>query len=166
MGVTVGSGITAGMVLSSQLIGTTTNDSAAAGILGEFKTTTVAVGSTVALSTATAKDIMTLALTPGDWDVDGALDFILTGTTATLFRIGVSLTADTMPTQAGGSGIGTDPLATIPLLTTALSATFIHRVGTVRVSLAATTTLHLVGEGTFSAGTLSAYGTIRARRVR
>jgi len=35
-----------------------------------------------------------------------------------------------------------------------------------RLSLAATTTVYLVADSTFSAGTVSAYGVITARRVR
>jgi hypothetical protein len=39
-------------------------------------------------------------------------------------------------------------------------------VGPVRVSLSATTTIFLVASDTFTVSTMSAYGTIRARRVR
>jgi hypothetical protein len=39
-------------------------------------------------------------------------------------------------------------------------------IGPVRLSIAATTTVFLVAQCTFTVSTLSAYGTIRARRMR
>jgi len=146
--------------------GTTTNDNAAAGNIGQFITSTVAAGSAVALTTATGKDVTTISLTAGDWDVSGQVDFVLAGVTATLFQSGISLSTNTLPSQAGGSGMGTDALVGVPLLTTILSATYCQGIAPVRISLAATTTVYLVAQAAFSAGTNTAYGTLRARRVR
>lgn len=149
-----------------QITGTGTNDAAAAGKVGELITTTVAVGSAVAVSTATGVNVASVSLTAGDWDVSGMIDYVLTGVTATLFNAAISLTTNTLSGQAGGSGLGTDPLVTVPLLTTALSATYGQAISPVRVTLAATTPVYLVAQSTFSVGTLAAYGTIRARRMR
>ena len=151
---------------SALLVGTTTNNNATAGYIGELITATVAAGSSVAITTATGTNIASISLTAGDWDVSGAVDFILAGVTATLFQSGISAATATLPTQAGGSGIGTDPLTIVPLLTTALSATYTQNITPVRVTLAATTTIYLVAQSTFSVGTLAGYGTIRARRMR
>lgn len=146
---------------------TKTNDDAAAGEIGEVKTTTVATASSVSLTTATAKSVMTLALTPGDWDVWGQVDRNWSGTTATIVSTCISVTADTMSTQPGGSGIGTDPLATdTATFGTTLTGIKSQRCGPVRVSISAATTLQLVVKDTFSAGTVTAFGTITARRVR
>lgn len=135
------------------------------GYVGEILTNTVASGSAVSLTTATAADVMTLALTKGNWVVNWQVDFVLGAATATNFTSGVSVTANTLPTQAGGSGIGTDPLVSTPLLTTGLSDT-LGQVGKLTtVSVAADTTLHLVVKATFSAGTTTAYGTVSALRV-
>lgn len=151
---------------ASLLTGTTTNDSATAGRLGEFITATVAVGSAVSVTTATGVNITSISLTAGDWDVSGVVDYVLAGVTATLFNSAISLTTNTLSSQVGGSGLGTDPIVTVPLLTTVLSATYTQNIASVRVSLSATTTVYLVAQSTFSVGTLTAYGTIRARRVR
>lgn len=152
---------------AGQLLGTQTNDSAAAGNVGEFLTTTVASGAAVAETTATPVDVCTLSLTAGDWDVSAVVDRTLTGTTATIYGAGISLTLNTLPTQPGGSGLGTDALvtqaATFGTTVTGVGSTVIPPV---RVSLAATTTLHLVAGDTFSAGSVAVFGTIRARRVR
>lgn len=146
---------------------TKTNDDAAAGEIGEVKTATVATASSVSLSSGTAKDVTTLDLTPGDWDVWGQVDRNWSGTTATIVSTGISLTADTMPTQPGGSGIGTDPLQTdTATFGTTLTGIKSQRCGPVRVSISVATTLHLVAKDTFSAGTVTAFGTITARRVR
>lgn len=145
--------------------GTTTNDNASAGYIGEFPTSTVPSGSAVSLTTATPADVTTLSLTAGDWDVFSSVVFGLTGASTTVLQSGVSVTANTLPTQAGGSGIGTDPLTIDSKVLTTNTGTCNSRVLT-RVSLAATTTIHLVAEATFSAGSVAAYGTLSARRAR
>ncbi len=146
--------------------GSATNDSAAAGYVGQLITATIASGNPVSLTTATSANVTSISLTAGDWDVSGQADFVLTGATATSHQVGISATSATLPTQAGGSGIGTDPLASFPLPTTALSGTLDIDVSPVRVSLSATTTIYLVAAATFSVGTEVVYGTIRARRMR
>lgn len=146
---------------------TKTNDDAAAGEIGEVKTTTVATASSVSLTTATAKDVATLDLTPGDWDVWGQVDRNWSGATATIVSTCISVMANTVSTQPGGSGIGTDPIATdTATFGTTLTGIKSQRCGPVRVSISAATTLHLVAKDTFSAGTVTAFGTITARRVR
>lgn len=158
--------ITGGSMSGVPVVGVTTNSNAASGQIGEVITATVAAGSAVSLSNGAGTNITSVALTAGDWDVNAQADFVLSGVTATLFQSGISLTTGTLPTQPGGSGLGTDPLANVPLLTTILSATYSQPSGPVRVSVAANTTVFLVGVGTFSVGTLTAYGTLRARRMR
>lgn len=136
------------------------------GSLGEFASSTVAAGAAVALTAATSADITSISLTAGDWDVSGQADFVLAGVTATLFQSGISLTTATLPAQAGGSGLGTDALVGVPLLTTLLSATYSQNIAPVRLNIAVTTTVFLVARAAFSAGTTTGYGTIRARRAR
>lgn len=148
------------------LKGSSTNDSAAAGNIGEFITSTVSSGAPVSLSNGAGVNITSVSLTAGDWDVSGQVDFVLSGVTATLFQSGVSFVSATLPTQVGGNGLGTDALANVPLLTTVLSATYGQGIAPVRVSITTTTPAFLVAQGSFSVGTLTAYGTVRARRMR
>lgn len=152
---------------SDSRVGTTTNDSAAAGFIGQIITATVAAASEVALTTATAADVTSISLTAGDWDVNGQVNHNAAATTnVTLLQIGISATSATLPTQPGGSGIGTDPLAIERRAASVPGGVLTTAVGPVRVSLATTTTIYLVVQDTFTISTMGAYGTIRARRVR
>lgn len=147
--------------------GTATNDSASPGNVGEYVTATVAVGSAVALTTATPANVTSISLTAGDWLVSGNINFAFGATTnMTQLNSSISLTTNVLGTQAGGSGLGTDPTTTwsqaaaVPVNTIGVDC------GPVRVTLAATTTVYLVAQGTFTVSTCSAYGTIRAWRIR
>lgn len=154
-------------VSSSIVEGTTTNDNAAAGIVGEVLTSTVAVGDAVSETTATPVDVTTLALTAGDWEVTGVIDRVLTGTTATAYGASISPTANTVPAQAGGSGVAADStVIQNAVFGATVTGNYVTIVGPVRVSLAAGATIHLVAADTFSAGTIDVFGTLRARRVR
>lgn len=150
------------------LTGTTTNDSAAAGIVGQLITSAVASGAAVSgAATTVGKNLTSVSLTAGDWDVSAACNFVGSGITATVYSCGLGTTTDTQLTDAGGGGVGTDPVATHgATFGTTLSLTYQVPLAPVRVSLAATTTIYLVAKNTFSAGSYTMYGTLRARRVR
>lgn len=130
-----------------------------------FVTSTVASGSAVSLTSATGANVTSISLPAGDWDISAQVDFALTGATSTSHQSGISLTSATLPTQAGGSGLGTDALAILPMPTTGLSGTLTQAIAQVRLLISATTTVYLVAQAAFSVGSESAYGTIRARRV-
>lgn len=150
------------------IVGSITNDSAVAGNVGEFKTTTVAVAGTIAgAATTVSKNITSVSLTAGDWVVTGTCDLVWAGVTATVVNCGLGTTTDTLASQAGGSGIGTDP-NTIEIATfgTTLTGTKVLNAPMTRVSVAATTTIYLVANMTYSAGSFTQYGTIKAWRVR
>lgn len=157
----------AGFGGSDPKIGTATNDNAAVGVIGEIVTATVASGSAVSLTTATAADITSISLTAGDWDVSGQIVHNAGATTnVTLLNAAISLTSATLPTQAGGSGLGTDPLSIFRQAAAVPGGALTTSVGPVRLSIAATTTVYLVVSDTFTVSTMTGYGTIRARRVR
>lgn len=140
------------------IAGTTTNNNTSAGNVGEYLTTSLAVGSAITLTTATAVNIATISLTAGDWDVYSVLDYTLTTATATHFKSGVSTTSVTFGAQ--------DTFDDMPLIVTALSDVFGNVNPAIRLSLASTTTVYLIGNATFSAGTVKGYGSISARRAR
>lgn len=143
---------------TSGIVGTTTNNNANAGSVGELVSATRASGSALALTTGTPLDVTSITLTAGDWDVWGVVDYALTGVTGTNFQSGSSSTSAAFGAQ--------DTFAITPLVTTALSDTYSDRIPMARVTFAATTTLYLVGQETFSVGTSAAYGSIFARRRR
>jgi len=147
--------------------GSVTNDNAATGGIGELESTTVAIANKVSETSATPIDVCSLALTPGDWDVSGVINRDLAGVTATVYGGAISPTADTVPAQAGGSGVGPDS-SVIQNATfgTTVTGNYITAIGPIRVSLAENATIHLVAADTFSAGTVGIFGTLRARRIR
>ncbi len=128
-------------------------------------TTTKASGAAVSLASPTAATVVSITLDPGTYDVSAQCEFVLAGATSTLHQIGISATAATLPTQAGGSGIGTDPLTTFPIPTTTLTNTLSLGIPPVQVTLTAQTIIYLVAAATFSVGTETVYGTLRARRI-
>jgi hypothetical protein len=145
--------------------GTTTNNSAAAGTVGEEIVSTVVVGSAVSLTTATAATVTSIALTAGDWDV--SFDAMFTGGTTTLVvytKASLSTTDNTMNNSAGFFAGHAVP-STQAIFNSGLTYQT-ENIGPVRVSLAAPATYYLVAQGSFSVSTMSAWGMLRARRIR
>lgn len=151
---------TVGTAAVGQIPGTATNDDAGAGKVGEFSSANLASGSAVSLVTGTAKDVVTLSLTAGDWDIWGDVNFAPAGTT-TITQIGawVSLATGTFPTL---------PASGVQNLNATLTTGAAQTLGTgmLRVSLSATTTVYLSAIASFGTSTMSAYGIITARRAR
>ena len=135
------------------IVGTTTNDNAAATYVGEFITSAV---TTVAITTATPTDVTSISLTAGDWDVWGS---ILTepaaGTTQSEVACGINTTTATLPAMYAISANA---------YTAAIAKSQIAP--QIRLSLSATTTVYLVASVTYAVSTLTIAGTLSARRVR
>lgn len=152
-----------GLVDPTDIVGTVTNDNAAAGNVGETTKTTVLSGAPVSLTTATAVNVTSISLTVGDWEVCGTV--FLQGaaaTVATRAQASISQTSATLVT-AGTEGFG----ETLAAATATFSASNMGiPVTSTRVSINATTTVYLVAQLNFSGGTASAFGFIKARRVR
>jgi len=141
--------------LPGQIPGTSTNDNASAGNVGQFITGSAGG---VSLTNSTPANITSISLTAGDWDVWGIFSGAATGNITTWLG-SVSSTSGT----AGGLGT----LGTALLETPASSGTqSVIPTGTARFSLSTTTTIYLVGQCNFSTGTCTGAGTIGARRVR
>lgn len=141
--------------------GTTTNDSAQAGSIGDFVSS--AVGSLVAMSSGTARDVTSISLTAGDWDITGNLGFLPGGTTSVSAIAGsITLTSATFNDNAQNS-FQDYYSAVVP----GGSTTFYKPLPTLRLSLAATTTVFLVARASFAVGSFFTGSCfIRARRVR
>jgi len=142
--------------------GTATNDAAAAGYIGEVASSIVLVGSAVGLTTNTAANVTSLSLTAGDWEVSGEVWFSQNAATvATIAQAAITTTSATLPTvPAVGTALskhsGTEATGSGAIVT----------VGPCRMTLAATTTVYLVAQSTFTVNTNAAYGKLRARRAR
>lgn len=158
-----GKAVTGGTFVSTLLQGTATNDNAAAGNVGEVITSTIASGSAVTLVTTVAKNVTSISLTAGDWDVTGTVGFFPGATTSvTLMQQSISQTTNTHDT-APGAFQSRGSAAFVPganATNNVLGAT------TQRISLAATTTIYLVASSAFTVAGQTAYGKIEARRAR
>jgi hypothetical protein len=143
-----------------QLPGETSNGSATAGNVGQYIESPIAV-STVSLVSGTAKDVTSISLTAGDWDVDVTAYFTLTGTTnMTLLQASISGTTNTIDSTVGKWTQITYP-GTVP----GAGQTTLN-IPPYRLSLSGTTTVFFCVQGNFTVSTMSAGGLIRARRVR
>jgi hypothetical protein len=145
---------TAGTLVAGQILGTATNDNAAAGYVGEYVTATATNSS---LTSAAPGNIASISLTAGDWDVWGNNAFTYSVTNTNVMESGVSTTTATLP----ASPLNAELAQTI---TAGLVPTVQAPVQ--RLSFAITTTVYLVAVATFASGTLSVTGIIQARRRR
>lgn len=141
------------------IVGTTTNNSAAAGSVGEYVSSTVLFGSAVSLSSDTPADVTSISLTAGDWDVWGSVAYsaggILTSVYAWINTASASL--PTIPNNGAFQILSANfPSGALQVLSA----------GMMRISIASTTTIYLTARATISTSTASAYGFIGARRVR
>lgn len=121
---------------------------------------TVSSGSAVSLTSGTYANITSISLTAGDWDITGVVAITTPGTTTiTYINYGVSTSSATAGSlgQMGSLTSNTNIAATVD---------FTAAVPVTRLSLASTTTVYLVSRASFAVSTASAYGVIRARRVR
>lgn len=146
-----------------QLPGTATNDNASAGNVGEYIIGSLAFGSATALTNNTPKTVASITLSGGDWELEGLVQY--TGAGSTVITSAMSIISDitnSLPTGwvtvdgAGkwvGSATGDSPFVTS---------------GRKRISVASggTPTYFLIALAFFSVSTMSAAGSIRARRVR
>lgn len=149
---------------TGQIPGTSTNDSAAAGNVGEYTSLALALASAIPVSTGVATSILALPLTAGDWDVWGA-GVAHAGAAITVFTsltVGISVVSNTaLPGLSSGAqnqlGLGGG--------LTGIADTSVNA-GPTRVSLAVSGTAFLNGSFTFATSTASVYGSIQARRRR
>jgi hypothetical protein len=139
--------------------GTVAADDPPAGVLGEELSAEVLVGDAVALVTNTAKTVVSLELTAGDWDLSGVVSFLPAATTS-ITKLSQSISSTTNVHGNNKNKKSLTFTAVVP------NDTLIADTPVVRVNLSATTTYYLIALATFTVDTLSAYGYLRARRVR
>lgn len=124
---------------------------------GERVTASRASGSALSLSAITPVDVTSISLPAGDWDINGIVTYTATGATTAHFKSGGSVTSVTF----GAAGT----FVKLPLVYVGITDTIDQVLPTYRLSLAVPTTVYLVGQADFSAGTVTAYGTIQAVRA-
>lgn len=145
----------------NQGLGVTDGSNASAGYIGEVIASTLAIGSATSMTTGTGKTITSISLTPGDWMVDGNIGFIAAaGTLPTELIASISATDNTQATSPNGGAF-----AQLGLSFTAAS-TNVLTLSPTRINITSAATYYLVGTAAFTVSTLTAYGSISARRFR
>lgn len=141
--------------VSGQIKGTSSNNNAVAGNIGEY---IEARFFSVGITNNTLTSVANMAITPGDWDVTGTILFqCLSGTTATATIAGI------YPTNNFIDAVyRVIPLGSTGNLIGAVSAAL----PTQRYSISAGETMYMNVIAAFSGGALEVTGVIRARRVR
>lgn len=144
---------------TSGIVGTTTNDNANAGSIGEYPTPTNLTGVALAAG-GTYVNIASISLTAGDWDVTGSA-FITPTNSTTVLQMSATIT-----TTSGGSFVGGQGASfNVPYTSNGNGEAM--TLPTTRISITSTTTVYLTGSCSSSGGTgVTANGYIRARRIR
>ena len=141
-------------------IGVMDNSSAPAGYIGEYSSNT-ATG--VSVSTNVSKDITSISLTPGDWDVWGVVLVVPAGGTTTVYAAGwtnnASATFPSLPDPSVNGWVGS-------FAGGGVEGYWNVNPSPKRYSLSATTTIYLSTYMQFSGSTMAADGVLMARRVR
>lgn len=148
-----------GATTPGQLSGTTTNDNATAGNVGQYiealQTTATNLG-----GTGVYTDMGSLALTAGDWDVSMNATFSANGATVTTVAIGLGTTVGN---SAAGITFGSNGLQGVaPTASYNSSLT----VASFRISLAASATYYCKGVANYTVATAQMVGRCSARRRR
>jgi hypothetical protein len=146
---------------SGGIVGTTTNDNAAAGKVGEYIVSNILSGSAIAFSSNVQKTLTNISLTAGDWDVEGTLIPVNSGATINSVAAGISFVNNVFATPSDTSAYNG-----FSGLNMVLNGTFLMNTGVCRISLAAPATVYIIGNILYSGGAITCWGWIRARRVR
>ena len=143
------------------IVGVTNGGNATAGNVGEYISSTVLIGSAVALTSSTPTNVTNVSLTAGDWMCEGSVSTNPAGTTTTSFVAAwISSNSAVSPTPPNG-GSYTQSYAPAPA-----GLPLSYLAGTIRISVSTTTTVFLETYDTFAVSTMSAYGFIGCRRMR
>lgn len=144
--------------------GTTTNDSASAGFVGEYIESVVSSYTNIPGATTVWGNMTSISLTAGDWDVTGIMNWIANGATITAgidqeqIAISVNSGATTSDHVQGSNQIN--------MLSPSASTDRGAVISNYRISLSATTTVYFKMLVTYSVATPQYKCRLSARRVR
>lgn len=143
-------------ITKPNIVGTATNDNAAAGNIGEYISSTQSTA--VTLTSGSSVNITSISLTPGDWLVSGVIVWSPAGTTV------MQVQQASISTTTGSAG----PLGNNAAQNASTVAGNGATVATpnVRMSVSTTTTVYLVATQFFTTSTATGTGKIEAWRMR
>lgn len=151
-----------------EVAGVTDGSSATAGDLGEELVASVLRSALVtSYATTVPKNVTSLALTAGDWDVSAEIGFQFGGTpdVTQVFK-SVSLTTNTLSAADTIAVPTAGELQLIELMVTTAAGDVTTEIAKYRLSISSTTTFFLVARADFIDGSVGCYGSLRARRIR
>lgn len=114
--------------------------------------------SNVNVVSVTNIDVAAISLTAGDWDVDGLMYIVPSGAVPTNKQGWTNSVSATQPTAPSSGGIF--------LSIDGGTASQSYVISTRRFSFASTTTVFMTARSNYTGGSTTAYGHMRARRVR
>jgi len=143
------------------LKGVVNGSSATAGDVGEMIESIIPSGSSVSLTTATPTNVTSISLTAGAWRVEGNAIYNLSAAALTGGSPTVSVLNSTSANlgNTGTRGYGGLPAGTYTHLVSAMPG---DRV----ITISSSQTWYLVVQAAFTSGSVSAFGHIRATRIR
>jgi hypothetical protein len=160
----VSNGGTAGANTLVPPLAVTDGSAQAAGLVGEVKRSSIAVGSEITLTNGVAANVTSVSLTPGDWDCRGGVGFdTAANTNVTLLSGGVSSTSASVPALGTGGFWSQNVPAGIASAAVMAQG---FPVAPQQVNISSTASEYLVAESNFTVSTQKAYGTIECRRMR
>lgn len=145
------------------IVGTTTNNNATAGSVGEYVEAQLLQASALSLTTATPVDVTSISLTAGDWDVTGTFYFNPANTTSVTLFVGL---ISSVSANIGDNNVIGGRVQDVVTKVSAGNGNSSYVAPPRRFSLSATTTIYLCAQSNFTISTATVFGNIRARRVR
>lgn len=149
---------------TSGIIGTTTNNSADTGSVGEYREAFRGGFSALPLTSGASADIASVDLTAGDWDIWGNVAFQVNSGVTVLQTgsAGLSTASGTLPGVANRIGFDFGTTGIVPKTNQGNS----FNVKGLRLLISSTTTVYLVASADFTTSTCSGIGGLVARRRR
>lgn len=125
---------------------------------------TIAQGSAVSLVSGTGKNLTSISLDPGDYEVEANFSFTGGGTTTVTYTSGsISLISNTLDQTNGRSF--SHYFGNQPILGSVPSGILSFSTMSVRLTITTTTTIYAVAQALFSTSTLSVFGVLKAQRL-
>lgn len=153
---TLGEGIATSIEFVSDdgIIGTTSNTNASIGSVGETVPSVITFGSAISILSATPKNLTSILLHPGDWDIWANVTVFSAGDSMTQMITGINTITNTIPDLSLCSQLS---FTATNMSNCGLNAPIL------RASLAAPTTYYLAVSATFSSSTATMCGGLYAR---
>lgn len=154
-----------GSVPTSVVTGTTTNDNATAGNIGEYMSSVVQYASAITINNNAQSNIASIILTAGDWDVTAIACVQNTGSATSTSVVEACVSTSSTTCSGGSAGFGNNWILSNPGVSL-VNADWCLDIPALRESLASSTTLYMnIPINGLSGGT-AGYGRLTARRVR